>query len=230
MTTPGLYLDVQQGTPEWLQARCGLPTASRAADIIAMLKSGKGERSERRDYRAEVICEILTGNPYPRRVTPEMQWGIDHEADARVAYELQCGVLVDTCGFVLHPEVDRFGASPDGLVGDDGQIQIKCPTSATHLEYWRSGVVPIEHMPQMLAEMSCTGRDWCDFVSYDPRMPEHLQLFVKRFERNDQHIAILEKEVRHFNAEIDQVLAGLPGKPQAIAEVLEWPNADETDF
>ena len=111
-----------------------------------------------------------------------MQWGLDQEPFARAAYELHAGVLVETCGFVLHPQIARFGASPDGLVGDDQPlIQIKCPTTKTHLEWMMAKTIPLEHIPQMLAELSCTGREWADFVSFDPRLPEHLQLFVLRF-------------------------------------------------
>lgn len=233
--TPGIYLDVEQGTQEWKQARCGIVTASRSGDVCAVRKDG-GERAERRDYRSEIVCEILTGQPYPQSAERARQvlWGKEQEPYARAAYELQKGILVDTCGFVLHPEIDRFGASPDGLVGPNdetgGQLQIKCPTTGTQIEYWRTGTVPLEHMPQMLAEMACTGRDWCDFVSFDPRLPEHLQLFVRRYHRDNRMIALLEKNVDHFNKEVDEVLAGLPGKPQAIAEVLDWPKPDELSF
>jgi hypothetical protein len=225
--------NLEQGSELWLQARVGLVTASRAADVIACYKSGpkKGqETAARRDYRCELICEILTGQPYPQYVSHEMQWGRDQETFARAAYELQLDVLVETCGFVLHPRVARFGASPDGLVGDDGLIQIKCPNTSTHLGWMLAGVVPVEHAPQMLAEMSCTGRAWCDFVSFDPRLPEHLQLFVRRFARDEQFIATLEAEVVHFNAEIEDVLRVLPQAPQPIATLLEMPCPDEVQF
>lgn len=230
MSAPDYSL-VVQGSPEWQELRCGIPTASRAADIIAMTK--KGEGAARRDYRTEIICERLTGVPYPQFVTREMQWGIDHEAEARAAYELKTGELVDQIGFVLHPTIGRFGCSPDGMVGDNGILQIKCPTTATHINWLRAGTVPIEHIPQLLAELSCTGRKWVDFVSFDPRLPEHLQLFVVRYERDERVsklIATLEAEVEHFNAEIDQVLTTLPAAPQPIAEVLQMPRLDEGEF
>lgn len=234
MTTPPNVLSVEQGSREWRQARCGLVTASRCGDVTAVRKD-KTESAPRANYRAELMCEILTGQPYPQFVSLEMQWGIEHEAEARVAYELREGVLVDTVGFVIHPEIDRFGASPDGIVGamDDetgGMIQIKCPTTKTHLTWMRAGVVPLEHMPQMLAEMSCTGRAWCDFVSFDPRLPEHLQLFVCRYHRDDSLIALLEREVQNFNDQVDDELEQLPAAPQKIAEVLDWPCADEVEF
>jgi hypothetical protein len=219
---------LEQGSDEWAHARCGNVTASRAADVVATIKSG--EAAVRRNYRTEIICEILTGEPYPRYKSPEMQWGIDQEPFARAAYEIDRNVMVDVCGFVLHPEVDRFGASPDGLVPDEGMIQIKCPNTSTHISWMLAGTVPLEHMPQMIAEMSCTGREWCDFVSYDPRLPEHLRLFVRRFARDNSFIGAMEREVRKFNKEIDDVLASLPAAPQPIAEILDWPKGDEVEF
>ncbi len=226
MSTPGHFLDVVQGSVMWQELRCGHVTASRVGDVIATVK--KGEAAARRNYRMELIYERLTGQPHPQFVSQEMQWGLDHEAEARAAYELFKGVLVDTTGFVLHPTIERFGASPDGLVGDDGLIQIKCPTTKTHLEWLLAGTIPLEHVPQMIAEMSCTGRDWCDFVSYDPRLPEHLQLFGRRYNRDDDVVAAVEKEVVHFNQELDQVLKALPG-PQPAAKLLEMPRDDEPE-
>lgn len=219
----------EQGSELWLEARCGLVTASRCGDATAMTRKGD-EKAERRNYRAELICEILTGQPYPRYVSQEMQWGIDQEPFARAAYELQRDVLVETCGFVLHPDIPRFGASPDGLVGDHGLIQIKCPNTSTHLTWILAGTIPVEHMPQMLAEMACTGRAWCDFVSYDCRLPAHLQLFVRRFARDEKLIATLEAEVVHFNAEIEGVLAALPQQPQGVVLSMDQVDPDELQF
>ena len=159
-----------------------------------------------------------------------MEWGIEHEQFARAAYEVQADVMVETAGFVLHSTIDRFGASPDGLVGSEGLIQIKCPNTATHLSWLMSGVIPVEHMPQMLAEMSCTQRAWVDFVSYDPRLPEHLQLFVRRFARDAKLIAVLEREVENFNTQIDELLAALPQKPQGLIECLDRVANDELIF
>jgi YqaJ-like viral recombinase domain len=218
----------EQGSELWLQARCGIVTASRCADVIATTK--KGEGAARRDYRSELMVEILTGQPYPRYVSQEMQWGIDQEPFARAAYELQRDLLVETCGFILHQDIARFGASPDGLVGDDGLIQIKCPTTRTHLGWMLAGKVPVEHCWQMMGEMSCTGRAWCDFVSFDPRLPQHLQLFVRRFERNDSLIEQLETEVVHFNGEIEEVLAALPQKPQGIVLAMDHCDPEEIQF
>ena len=226
--TPLELMKLEEGSEEWAQARCGIVTASRCGDVIAVTK--KGEAAARRDYRGEIICEILTGQPYPRYVSPEMQWGIDQEPFARAAYEMQRDVLVETCGFVLHPDIARFGASPDGLVGTNGGIQIKCPNTRTHLGWMLGGVIPVEHCPQMLGELSCTGRAWWDFVSFDPRLPEHLQLFVRRYERNDSLIIQLETEVVHFNREVENVLAALPAKPQGIVLAMDQVNADELEF
>jgi hypothetical protein len=226
MSAPHI-IDCEQGSALWQEVRCGLVTASRAADVIAMTK--KGEAAARRDYRTEILCEILTGVPYPQFVTKEMIWGTEQEPFAIAAYEIQTGILVERVGFIAHGEISRFGCSPDGLVGDRGLVQVKCPTTATHLSWMLAGVVPIEHIPQLLAELSCTERDWVDFVSFDPRLPEHLQLFVRRFDRDPKLIATLEAEVVHFNEEIDQVLASLPG-PQPAAKLLDWPHTDEETF
>lgn len=220
---------LEQGSELWLEARCGLVTASRAADVIAMTKKGE-EKAERKQYRTEILCEILTGVPYPRFISREMQFGIDQEPFARAAYEIQRDLLVETVGFIPHPDVARFGASPDFLVGEDGLGQIKCPNTSTHLGWMLAGQVPVEHMPQMLAEMSCTGRAWCDFVSFDPRLPEHLQLFVRRFARDEKLIATLETEVVHFNAEIEEVLAALPQQPQGVVIAMDHSDPEELQF
>lgn len=228
--TPYEAFELEQGSQRWREARCGLVTASRSADVVASTKKGD-EAAARRNYRTELLCEILTGQPTEQYVTREMQWGADQEPFARAAYELERNVLVETCGFVQHPEIARFGASPDGLVGEVGLIQIKCPTTATHLSWILAGTIPLEHGPQMLAEMSCTGRDWCDFVSYDPRLPKRLQMFIRRFPRHQQLIEALEREVEHFNAEIDAVLAQLPSEgPQLVVQAIEAERADEMEF
>ncbi len=228
MSAPDYSL-VVQGSEEWQQLRCGNVTASRAAAVIAMLKGNKGEAAPRRDYRTEIICERLTGIPYPQsaQYARAVQWGKEHEGEARAAYELKLGVLVDVVGFVMHPTIARFACSPDFLVGEEGMGQIKCPDTATHIDWLRAGTVPIEHMPQMLAEMSCCERDWCDFVSFDPRLPEHLQLFVVRYDRDEKLVKALEAEIEHFNAEVDQVIACLPQGPQPVAQLLEMPLRDE---
>ena len=230
MSACGEIILCEQGDALWQQIRCGKVTASRCGDVIATTK--KGEAAARRDYREELMVEILTGEPYPQSAAfaRQVQWGKEQEPFARAAYEMQRDVLVETCGFVLHPDVARFGASPDGLVGEDGMLQIKCPTTRTHLGWMLGGVIPVEHCPQMLGEMACTGRAWCDFVSFDPRLPSHLQLFVRRFERSDSLIAQLETEVVHFNREIDEVLAALPQKPQGVVIAMDHIDPEELVF
>jgi hypothetical protein len=228
MSTPGTIISCEQGTLEWKELRCGIVTASRFADVMDFTK--KGEGAGRKKYRSEIICEILTGQPYPQYESWEMKWGKDQEPFARAAYEMQHDVLVETPGFVKHATIARFGGSPDGYVGDDGMIQIKCPNTTTHLNWMLAGTIPVEHAPQMIAEMAVYGREWCDFVSFDPRLPEHLQLFVRRWSRNERLIAGTEQEVVHFNAEVDQVLAALPKKPQGIVIAMDQLNADEAQF
>lgn len=201
-------IDCEQRTPEWVAARCGRVTGSRICDVMAKLKSN-GEAATRRNYKAEVVVEILTGLTVEHFVSKEMQWGTDNEIFARVAYELERDASIDSIGFAVHPMIERFGASPDGTIGDDGLIEIKCPNTATHIDYLLAGTVPADYQPQMLAEMACTGRKWCDFVSFDPRLPKHLQLFVRRFERDEKRIGEIEKEVERFLVEVDDILAKL---------------------
>ena len=202
-----MILDCEQGSPEWLQLRCGRVTASRMSDVLAEIK--KGEAAARRNYRAELVSEILTNIPVEEYVSREMQWGKEMEPFARAAYELQTGATVDPAGFAVHSQIPRFGASPDGLVDADGLLEIKCPNTSTHLECLLTGGIPPEHYPQMRAELACTGRQWVDFVSFDPRLPRHLQLFVKRFHRDEKRIAEMEAKVLEFLAEVDGVLARL---------------------
>ena len=131
-----------------------------------------------------------------------MEWGTEQEPLARAAYEAEVDVLVEEVGMIDHPTVEMSGASPDGLVGDDGLVEIKCPTTATHIDTLMGEQAPKKYYDQMQWQMACTGRKWCDFVSFDPRMPEGLQLFVKRVERDDEYIAMLESEVATFLQEV----------------------------
>lgn len=228
MSAQGIILDVEQGTDRWAEIRCGRITASRCADVIAVTK--KGEGADRRDYRTELIIERLTGVPVAQYVSKEMQWGLFQEPFARAAYEITYGIEVDQAGFVIHPHIPFFGCSPDGLVGADGMIQIKCPNTTTHLAWLMAGTIPVEHVPQMLAELACTGRKWIDFVSFDPRLPEHLQLFVRRYSRDERLITTLETEVVHFNKELEGALRALPAGPQPAAKLLEMTNREEVEF
>jgi putative phage-type endonuclease len=193
-------IEVQQGTAEWLQMRVGCVTASRVADVMATLK-GKGEAAARKNYKSAIMCEMLTGRAAGNYVSPSMQWGLDNEIFARNTYEIKME-CVEPGGFALHDNIPRFGASPDGLVGEYGLVEFKCPTTATHLDYISEGIVPAEYCWQMYAQMSCAGRKWCDFVSFDPRLPEKFQFFVRRLERNEEKIAQMEEEVRKFLFEV----------------------------
>jgi YqaJ-like viral recombinase domain len=231
MTPSPMILQCEHGSAEWLRARCGIVTASRCGDMLAVTKKGI-EGAARRNYRAELISEILTTRTTQHYVTREMEWGIEHEHFARAAYEVDMNTMVDTAGFVLHATIDRFGASPDGLVGSEGLLQIKCPNTANHLAWMMAGTVPEEHAPQMLAELACTGRSWNDFVSFDPRLPPHLQLFIRRMYRDDRLIAGLEDAVVKFTAEIDKEIAKLPRKPgpQLVVSIAEAHRHDEIEF
>lgn len=193
---------IVQGSAEWLAIRCGRVTASRVADIIAKTKTGYG--ASRANYMAELIAERLTGEPAEKFSSPAMKWGTETEPDARTAYEFRTDATVVQVAFVPHPTVPMTGASPDGLVGEDGLVEIKCPNTATHIDTLIGQTVPGKYVTQMFWQMACTGRQWCDFVSFDPRLPEHMRLFVKRVHRDDIRIAELETEVREFLAELDQ--------------------------
>jgi len=201
-----MLIEVEQGSADWLTMRNGCVTGSRVCDVVAKLKKG-GPSAARTNYLMEVVCSRLTGLSPDNYVSPAMQWGIENEPFARAAYEMAQDVMVATAGFALHPKIKWFGASPDGLIGDDGLLEIKCPTSAVHLGYVIGGQVPIDYMPQMLAEMACTERQWVDFVSYDPRMPANLQLFIRRFHRDEKLIAEMELEVACFLEEVEHKIA-----------------------
>ena len=211
-------IQCEQRTPAWLSERAGKVTASGVAHALAVLKRKDGEAQVRKDYKARIVAEILTGFSAEQYVSPAMVWGSEQESFAVTAYEIQSGSELEHVGFVLHPTIDRFGASPDGLVGDKGMIEAKCPSTTTHLDYILNDVVPEEYQPQMLAGMVCCERDWCDFVSYDPRLPEHLQLFVKRFERDNERIGLMEAGVLQFLSEVDDILARLPQAPPQTAK------------
>jgi hypothetical protein len=172
------------------------------------LKSGK-ESEKRANYKWEILSERLTGRLVDGYVSAEMQWGIDNEAAARFAYEQFMRTEVKRVGFIIHPTMDFFGASPDGLIGEDGGIEIKCPKTSTHLEWMFGGIVPDEHRYQMVAGICCTERKWWDFVSYDPRLPRHLRLFIVRMQRDESEIARVEQEIMRFNNEIEDKVKAL---------------------
>ena len=195
---------MEQGSPEWFKARLGKVTASRVADVIAKTKSGYS--TSRAKYMTQLLIERITGEPTESYTNPAMERGIEQEQFARAAYEATANVLVDECGSFDHPSIPMCSASPDGLVDKDGQVEIKNPMSHTHLETLITKKVPGDYVTQMQWQMACTGRKWCDFVSYDSRMPEHLRLFVRRVERDDELIAELEKEVIKFLNELEDKL------------------------
>ena len=188
--------EIIQGSDEWKALRCGKVTASRVADVIAKTKTGWG--ASRFNYAAELIAERLTGVAAEGFTNAAMQWGTDQEPSARMAYEFMQDVTVEQIAFVAHPYIADAGASPDGLVGESGLVEIKCPNTATHIDTLIKQEIPARYITQMMWQMACTGRKWCDFVSYDPRLPESMQLFVKRIERDDKLIAELENEVSIF--------------------------------
>ena len=192
---------MDQGTEEWFTIRIGKVTASRVADVIAKTKTGYS--ASRDNYMAQLICERLTGLKGESFTNAAMQHGTDTEPLARAAYEALKDVLVDEVGFVPHPTIEMAGASPDGLVGEDGLLEIKCPNTATHIETLISKVVPGKYNTQMQFQMACTGRKWCDFVSFDNRLPEELQLFVTRVPRDEVFIRLIESEIVQFLAELD---------------------------
>jgi putative phage-type endonuclease len=200
-------IDAPQGSEAWLAARVGLVTASRVADIIAKTKSGPS--ASRAAYLGELVAERLTGVSAESGYTnDDMRRGIELEPRARFAYEVKTGLVVETVGLVLHPEL-QAGASPDGLVGDSGLLEIKCPRTHVHIEYLEAGKPPSKYLPQMAWQCICTGRAWCDFASFDPKMPERLQLFVVRYEPDMGYLRELEAEVRAFIAEVDAKAANL---------------------
>lgn len=198
---------IVQGSPEWHALRCGKVTASRVADIIARTKSGYS--TSRANYAAELIVERLTGCSAPSFMNDAMRWGVEQEAGARHAYSQRQGVEVFETSFVDHPEIAMFGASPDGLIGVDGLVEIKCPNTATHLDTLDSESIPAKYITQMQTQMACTGRAWCDFVSYDPRLPPSMSLFVRRVDRDVSAILDLEGEVSDFIRDLDARVASL---------------------
>ena len=186
------------------------------ADALATTKTGWG--ASRKNYAAELVCERLTGARQERFTNAAMQWGTDVEPQARAAYEFMRDMTVEEVGFVAHPSIPMSGASPDGLVGDDGLVEIKCPNTATHIETLLSGKVEQKYLFQMRWQMACTGRRWCDFVSFDPRLPVEMQLWVKRVERpEDDEMEDFEKQVRDFLAEVDATEAALRSRYMAEA-------------
>ena len=198
-----------QRSDEWLQARCGCVTASRVRDITATTKSG-GFTADREGYMGELVSECLTGRPYPQYVNAAMEHGNEKEASARFRYALAQGVEITEVGFIKHPTIERAGASPDGLVGTDGLVEIKCPyKTAIHIKRLTGAKIEAATLDQIQFQMACCGpsRQWCDFVSFDDRLPEEMQLHIRRIPRDDEYISKMEEQVIQFlidvNATVD---------------------------
>ena len=188
-----------QRTDAWMQQRLGKVTASRVADVLAKIKSG--ESASRKNYKMELVVQRLTGKVGESFTNAAMEWGTEQEPFARMAYEAHTGTFVKEEGFVDHPTIEGFGCSPDGIVGE-GLIEIKAPNTANHIETVLENKAPSKYIPQMQCQMACTGAKWCDFVSFDPRVPEDLQLFVVRVERDQEYIDSMEVEVKQFLSEV----------------------------
>jgi putative phage-type endonuclease len=204
--------EVTQGSEAWQMVRCGKVTASRLADVLAKTKSGYS--SSRANYMTQLVLERVTGTKAESYTNAAMLHGVTQEPFARAAYEAHTGQMVEEVGFLPHPEIADAGASPDGLVGDDGMVEIKCPSSSTALEVWLAhsqGGNPVDakYYAQMQWQMRCAGRSWCDYVVFDPRMPAKAQLFIFRVVRNDEWLKIAESEVVTFLAEVDAKVKSL---------------------
>ena len=195
---PGL---IEQGTDSWFTARLGKVTASRVADLMAKTKTGYS--ASRDNYMAQLVCERLTQTKGDSFTNSAMEWGTTQEPFARAAYEAKTGEMVEEVGFVPHPKIEWAGASPDGLVGLFGLVEIKCPNTATMIDALLTGKVPSKYNVQMQFQMTCTERDWCDYVVFDSRMPAKAQLFIKRVERDNVFIKEMEAEIVNFLAEVN---------------------------
>lgn len=201
---------IEQGTEAWHQLRLGKVTASRVADILAQTRTGPS--ASRQNYLIELALQRSTGTIEPSYTNAAMEWGTQTEPQARVAYEVETGNFVDQVAFIDHPTIANFGCSPDGLIGDDGLIEIKCCNSSTHWEYFKKKAPPQKYITQMQTQMAVTGRKWCDFVSFDPRMPQRSQLLIVRLPRNEEFIEKIEKEVIKFLEEVEHETNLMKGK------------------
>lgn len=196
-------MNILQRSDDWHSERCGKVTASRVKDLNAKPAKGKALNA----LGLTILAERLTGVQKETPTNFYMQWGIDNEPHAIAAYENETGFFVNSTGLIDHPFIEMFGASPDGLVGENGQIEVKCPDTTTHLNTLLTKQVPDEYIPQITSQLSCTRREWCDFISYDPRLPEALQLIIIRVFAKDLGIEAIENDVRQFNKRIDEALA-----------------------
>jgi len=198
---------MEQKSPEWFHARCGNVGASRIADVMARTKSGPS--ASRKNYLAELLTERLTGDNQSHFESEAMRWGTDNEPLARAEYEARTGRIVAECGFIMHPSIPRSGASPDGLVGIDGVLEIKCPNTSTHLDTLLNGTIDTKYKYQMAWQLECTARDWADFVSYDPRLPDELSVRIIRYVPDKPFLDEIRREVILFLSELEEMEAKL---------------------
>lgn len=196
-----------QRTDSWFEERAGKVTASSIYKVMSRTRTGYS--ADRANYQAQLVTERLTGRPADSFSNAAMQWGVDTEPQARAMYGLEIGFDVEETGFHHHPVIEMSGASPDGLVGDLGLVEIKCPNSATHISTLTGASIDRKYILQMHWQMVCTNREWCDFVSFDPRLPDNMQMIIKRVERDDDLIAEIEDEVKKFLSEVDETVAKL---------------------
>lgn len=213
-------VDVVQGSPEWRALRCGALTGSRAADMMARLKNGE-PAAPRTTYLHELVCERLTGEPMEVYLTAAMRWGTEHEDEARRTYAFMKERTIEPLGFVWHERIPMFGSSPDGLVttedGEVGLVEIKCPTTKSHVAALRGMGIEAGYIMQMQANMACTGLSWCEFVSFDPRLPVELQLFTYRVPRDQEVIDAIESEAEAFLDELGEAVAELRRYAEELA-------------
>lgn len=196
-----------QGTTEWLAERAGKVTASALSNVM-MAKTAAGYQN----YMAQLICERLTGEPVETFKSAAMEHGTETEPQARAFYEMETGLDVVECGFIPHPTLANSGASPDGLVGEDGLVEIKCPQPAKHIKNLMGGTIDKAYALQMQWQMECTGREWCDFVSFNPSFPPHLQLHITRVVRDAEKQAEIKEAVTGFLADVDAKLRVLEAR------------------
>lgn len=203
-----------QRSPEWFAARCGKVTASRLYDVMTRTKSGYA--ASRQSYMAELICQRLTGKPEEGFTNAAMMRGTELEPVAREMYALnEFDAVISEVGLIDHPTIAGFAASPDGLVNDDGLIEIKCPNTWTHLQTLKTGVPKRQYLLQMHAQMMCTGRKWCDFVSFDDRLPPELAYFKTRINFDEVLAEEIEQEVVKFLTELETEIQNITHQESA---------------
>lgn len=202
------YINIEQGSDEWKVARLGHVTASNMADVMSKGK-GNAEAIGRYKYKVRLVAERLTQTAAESFSNAAMEWGVEQEQFACIEYESRLETFVDKTGFWLHPDIKWLGVSPDRLVDSDGLIEVKCPNTTTHLNYWLENKIPTDYYKQIQCQLWVTGRQWCDFVSYDPRLPKRNQLLVIRAERDESLIKEMEAETLKFLEEVESLIIKL---------------------